>query len=54
MNNKKKLDNPVTLFAAIEKKQYEAIRKIAFKEKRSIASIAREAIDMFIKSKRKQ
>ena len=53
MSAKKQLKDPVTLFAAVESKQYEVIRRIAFKERRSISSIAREAFDMFIKSKKK-
>lgn len=46
----KKLQSPVTLFAAIEESQHEAIRYIAYKEKKSIAEIVREALDEYIKS----
>ena len=44
----KKLETPVTLFAAIEAEQHEALRTIAFQERRSIADIVRQAIDQFI------
>ncbi len=46
----KKLQSPVTLFAAIEESQHEAIRYIAYKEKKSIAEVVREALDGYIKS----
>ena len=52
MAGEKKLEAPVTLFAAIEAKQHEALREIAFKERRSIADVVREAIDNFIASRR--
>ncbi len=51
MAREKKLENPVTLFAAIEKDQHDALRFIAFKERRSIADIAREAIENYIREK---
>ena len=44
----KKLETPMTLFAAIEAEQHEALRTIAFQERRSIADIVRQAIDQFI------
>jgi len=47
----KKLEAPVTLFAAIEGKQHEALREIAFKERRSIADVVREALAEFIESR---
>lgn len=46
----KKLETPVTLFAAIEAEQHEALRTIAFQEHRSIADIVRQAIDQFIET----
>jgi hypothetical protein len=43
----------VTLFAAIGKEQYEAIRFIAYKEKKSLAEITRESLDDYIGKKSK-
>ena len=40
----KKLSAPVTLFAAIETEQHEALRAIAFAERRSLADVVREAL----------
>lgn len=48
MERKKKLEGPVTLFAAIEAKQHEALRTIAFREKRSLADVVRQALTEFI------
>ena len=48
MARKKKLEAPVTLFAAIETKQHEALRQIAYGERRSIADVVREAISHYI------
>ena len=44
MAREKKLESPVTLFAAIETEQHQALREIAFVERRSIADVVREAI----------
>ena len=44
----KKLSAPVTLFAAIEAAQHEALRAIAFSERRSLADVVREALSGFI------
>ncbi len=44
----KKLTAPVTLFAAIEAEQHEALRAIAFSERRSLADVVREALTGFI------
>jgi len=38
----------VTLFAAIEAAQHEALRAIAFSERRSLADVVREALRRFI------
>jgi len=51
MNAKKKIDSPVTLFAAIEASQHEALRAIAFEQRRSLADVVREAIDAFLASR---
>ena len=45
----KKLNHPVTLFAAIEESQHVALRYIAYKEKKSIAEIVREALENYLK-----
>ncbi len=50
----KKLQSPVTLFAAIEESQHEALRYIAYKEKKSIAEIVREALENYIKGTSKK
>ena len=44
----KKLTSPVTLFAAIEADQHEALRAIAFAERRSLADVVRGALDAFL------
>ena len=44
----KKLSEPVTLFAAIEAEQHDALRAIAISERRSLADVVREALSGFI------
>lgn len=53
MAREKKLEAPVTLFAGIEVKQHDALRTIAFQERRSIADVVRQAIDEFTKRRSK-
>ena len=53
MTRMKKLEAPVTLFAAIEAEQHEALRLLAFQEHRSIADIVRQAIDDFLEARTK-
>lgn len=53
MKKKKKLEGPVTLFAAIEAKQHEILRTIAFRERRSLADVVRQALDEFIEKQKK-
>jgi hypothetical protein len=48
MERKKKLEGPVTLFAAIEAKQHEELRTIAFREKRSLADVVRQALAEYL------
>ena len=48
MAREKKLEAPVTLCAAIEAEQHEALRTIAFRERRSLADVVRQALDEFI------
>jgi hypothetical protein len=43
-----KLTEPVTLFAQIEAEQHEALRSIAFDERRSIADIVRAALREYL------
>jgi hypothetical protein len=50
----RKLESPVALFAAIEAKQHESLREIAFREKRSLADLVREALDGLIRSRAKK
>jgi len=44
----KKLTAPVTLFAAIEAAQHEALREIAFTERRSVAEVVRQALAAYL------
>lgn len=44
----------VVLFASITREMHDALRYIAFKEKRSIADIAREAINAYINSRKEK
>jgi len=48
MAREKKLEAPVTLFAAIETAQHDALREIAFAQRRSIADVVREAITQYV------
>lgn len=43
----------VVLFAAISKDVYERLREIRYRERKSIAQITREAIDLYLKNKKK-
>ena len=52
MARKKKLEAPVTLFAAIKTAQHQALREIAFEERRPIADVVREAISHYIAKRR--
>lgn len=52
MARERKLEAPVTLFAAIETKRHEALRQITYKERRSIADVVRAAITQFIERHR--
>jgi hypothetical protein len=57
MAKKKKLRDPVVLFASIERDQHEALRTLAFRKNISIADLARSAIKMLLaeaKEKRKR
>ena len=48
MARRKKLLAPVTLFAAIEQEQHEALRQLAFDQHRSLADITRDALAEYI------
>lgn len=52
MSKNRKLESPVTLFAAIEREQHEALRLIAFSERRSLADVARDALTQYIERHR--
>lgn len=54
MEREKKLTEPVTLFAAVEKSQHETLRKVTFEERRSIADVVRDAIDFYIKNRKRK
>lgn len=54
MAREKKIGAPVTLFATIEKDQYEFLRTVAFRERRSLADVVREAIRAFMQQQRKK
>lgn len=54
MAREKKLESPVTLFAAAETKQHEALRAIAFRERRSLADVVREALSDLIARRAEQ
>ncbi len=43
-----KLTAPVTLFAQIEAEQHEALRSIAFAERRSLAEVVRQALAEYL------
>lgn len=49
MARKKKLEAPVTLFAAIEGKQHERLRELAFRSRRSLAELVREALEDYLR-----
>lgn len=51
VSRENRLKGPITLFSAIETHQHDAIRKIAFRERRSIADVVREALDALIKTR---
>jgi len=53
MAREKKIENPVTLFATIESAQHDALRTIAFNQRRSLADVVREALDMWIQGQPK-
>ncbi len=44
----RKIIAPVTLFAKVPSKEYQAVREIAFGERRSIADVTRQAIAEFV------
>ena len=45
---RRKVRESVTLFAAIEAEQHEALRAIAFSERRSLANVVREALAAYL------
>lgn len=51
MSEKKILEEGITLFAKIDKRQHEAIRALAFEDDCTITEITRRALDMYIESR---
>jgi hypothetical protein len=49
MARTKKLVAPVTLFAAIEQEQHEALRRLAFEQRRSLADVTRDALTDYLR-----
>lgn len=47
MARERKLESPVTLFAAIEKEQYDSLREMAFERRVSLADVVREALRFY-------
>jgi hypothetical protein len=47
----KKLKRGCTLFAQIEERQHKALRELAFKERKSMADLVREALGALIEKK---
>jgi hypothetical protein len=45
---KKKLKDPVILFASIEREQHNTLRALSYKKHRSIAALTRDAIGAYI------
>ena len=54
MAREKKIEGPVTVFAAIETEKHQALREIAFKERRSIADVVRDAISQYVAKRRER
>ncbi len=52
MARERKLEKPIVLFASIEARQHESLRRLAFADRRSIADIVREAIDQYLKGRK--
>ena len=52
MERRKKLEGPVTLFAAIEAKRHGNLQAIAFRERRSFADVVRQALREFVEKQK--
>ncbi len=48
MTREKKLAEPVSLFVTIESKYHDALRIIAFSQRRSLADVVREVVAEFV------
>lgn len=46
--NEKKIKDPVTLFASIERNDHDSLRELSFLSHRSIADLTREAIKEYV------
>ncbi|MBF0466410.1 MAG: hypothetical protein HQK88_14910 [Nitrospirae bacterium] len=44
----------ITLFAAINEDQYDALKYLTYKKKKSLAEITREAIDVYLSTVEKE
>jgi hypothetical protein len=53
MARERKIEEPVVLFATIERKQHDSLRQIAFKQRKSIADIVRQALDRYVSGQEK-
>lgn len=54
MATERKLESPVTLFAAIESTQHAALRGLAFEQRRSLADVVREALSEYLAAREKK
>lgn len=53
MARERKLESPVTLFATIEKGQYDSLREMAFERRVSLADVVREALSYYFKNRKR-
>jgi hypothetical protein len=54
MATERKLESPVTLFAAIEATQHATLRELAFEQHRSLADVVREALAEYLVGREKK
>ena len=50
----KKIKDPVTLFASIEREDHDSLRELSFLSHRSIADLTRDAIKEFVEENREK
>ncbi len=51
MESKKKLKKPVTITTVVEESQHEALKFVAFRERKTMAEIVRVALEDYIHKK---